>query len=222
MSQALRGKERRVAARPRPRRSAADAQRAILEAAERRLIEGGPDAIRVQTIARDVGLTDPAIHYHFGSRDGLVEALMRHAGRRLKDSIARATERWGKGSFDVPALIDLIGETYGERGYARLAAWMALSGWKTHGSGMYRELAEAIHGVRVRRAVAAGVPSPELDDTLFTVALLNLVLFAEPLAGGAFRRSVGLPADRKTANRLRRWLASVLEEHLQPRPARGR
>ena len=176
----------------------------------------------MQTIARDLGLTDPAIHYHFGSRDGLVQALMHHAGRRLKESIARATRRWGRSSFDVGALINLIDETYGERGYARLAAWMALAGWKAHGSGMYRDLAEAIHAVRVQRAAAAGVPPPELEDTLFTVALLNMVLFAEPLAGGSFRRSVGLPADRETATHLRRWLAGVIEEHLQPHAAAAR
>lgn len=206
----------------RRRRSAGEAREAILTAAERRLVAGGPEAIRVQTIARDCGLTDPAIHYHFGSRNGLIEALMRHAGRRLKARIARAIGRWEPGSFDVRALIDVIGETYGDRGYARLAAWMALGGWSVRGAGMYRELAEAIHAVRVRRAAAAGAPPPDLEDTLFTVTLLNLVLFAEPLAGAAMYRSVGLAADRETAARHRRWLARILEEHLRPRVPAGR
>jgi len=46
-------------ARPRRRRSADEARRAILEAAEKRLVEQGPGAIKVQAIARDLGLTDP-------------------------------------------------------------------------------------------------------------------------------------------------------------------
>ncbi len=219
MSQAVRSAATAVPARLRRRRTADDARRAILAAAEKRLIQGGPDAIRVQVIARDLGITDPAIHYHFGTRDALVEALMRYAGRRLKERIAGSIRRWPQDSFDMQALVDMIGETYGNRGYARLAAWMALSGWSPHGSGMYREMAEAIHAVRARQARAAGDRAPELADTLFTLALLNLVLFAEPLVGSALRRSVGLGADRDTAARFRDWLVGVIEEHLTPRAA---
>jgi|SRR5262245_10279933 len=216
MSQGPRTVARAAPVRVRRRRKADDARRAILAAAEKRLIRGGPDAIRVQVIARDLGITDPAIHYHFGSRDALVEALMRHAGRRLKERIAGSIRRWPKDSFDMRALIDLIGETYGNRGYARLAAWMALSGWTARGSGMYREMAEAIHAVRGRQARVAGVRAPEFMDTLFTLALLNLVLFAEPLVGSAMRRSVGLAGERDTAVRFREWLVGVIERHLTP------
>jgi AcrR family transcriptional regulator len=216
VSQALRRTKAPPAARRRTRRRADEARDAILDAAERRLVAGGPEAIRVQTIARDIGLTDPAVHYHFGSRDGLIEALMRRAGRRLKERIARAVRKWEAGSFDVATLIDLIGETYGERGYARLAAWMALAHWRPRGSGLYRELTEAIHAARARRAAAAGAPAPELEDTQLAVALLNLVLFAEPLVGGAMRSSVGLAAGRTAARRHRRWLAALLDRHLRP------
>lgn len=201
-------------AKARGRKSAGEARRTILEAAERRLIEGGPEAIRVQAIARDLGLTDAAIHYHFGSRDGLVEALVRSAGRRLKEQVGQTTRRRKAGAVDLRALIDLIAETYGDRGYARLTAWMALAGWKVRGSGMYREPAEAIHAVRVRRAETRGAPAPALEDTLFAVALLNLVLWAEPLVGSAMRRSVGLAGDGATASRHREWLARLLEEHV--------
>jgi hypothetical protein len=54
---------------------------------------------------------------------------------------------------------------------------------------------------------------------LFTLALLNLVLFAEPLVGSATRRSVGLDAERDTAARFREWLVGVIEEHLTSRAA---
>jgi hypothetical protein len=144
---------------------------------------------------------------------------MRYAGRRLKERIAGSIRRWPTDSFDMRALVDLIGETYGNRGYARLAAWMALSGWSARGSGMYREMAEAIHAVRERHAQTAGVRAPEFVDTLFTLALLNLVLFAEPLVGSATRRSVGLDAERDTAARFREWLVGVIEEHLTFRAA---
>jgi AcrR family transcriptional regulator len=63
--------------RKRIRRSATASRLAILQAAEARLIAGGPDAVRVQPLARELGLTDAAVHYHFGSREKLLEALLR-------------------------------------------------------------------------------------------------------------------------------------------------
>ena len=60
----------------RTRRPAREARQRILEAAEQKLIEGGPDAVRVQTLGRELGITDAAIHHHFGNRDGLLEALL--------------------------------------------------------------------------------------------------------------------------------------------------
>ena len=63
----------------RTRRSAPEARRAILEAAEKRLREGGPEAVRLQDLARDLGVSHPAILHHFGSREKLIRAVMRDA-----------------------------------------------------------------------------------------------------------------------------------------------
>ena len=129
--------------------------------------------------------------------------------------IRTATESWDHDAIDVDALIRIISETYGDRGYARLAAWMVLAGWRSQGAGMCRPLAEAIHEVRLRGAEQAGRPAPPLEDSLFTVALLSLVLFAEPLAGGSMRRVVALPADRRTQDAFIAWLADLVRRHLE-------
>ncbi|MGH7960445.1 MAG: helix-turn-helix domain-containing protein, partial [Candidatus Binatia bacterium] len=63
----------------RRRRTAEEARRLILEAAEKRLITGGPEAIRLQDIAAEVGMAHAVISHHFGNREGLMEALTRHA-----------------------------------------------------------------------------------------------------------------------------------------------
>lgn len=219
MSQMSRSREQRAHA-PRRRRSAADARRAILIAAERRLIADGPGAIKIQTIARELGLTDAAIHYHFAGVDGLLETLLRDAGRRLKLRIDGAIRRWDHASFDLGHLAELIADTYAERGSARLAAWLVLAGWQAQGAGMFRGVADAIHAVRVRAARASGRHAPPIGDTLEVVALLNLALFADALGGGAFRRSVGLPTDRAASRRSRKWLVTLLDAHLRGEPAR--
>ena len=68
----------------RTRRNSAETRRAILEAAQRRLLSGGPEAIRLQKIAADIGLSHPAILHHFENRDGLVEAVVVDGLSRLQ------------------------------------------------------------------------------------------------------------------------------------------
>ena len=200
----------------RRRLSASAAQRQILEAAEKRLIEGGPEAVRVQTLARELGVTDAAIYHHFESRQGLLDALLRHAGRGLKESISGVVEHFDAQHLRVAEIADLILDVYERRGYARLALWLRLSGWRERGSGMFQPLAEALHDARVKSADESGAPRPDFEDTLFAVVLLNSSLFAEAWMGRAMRRSAGLSADTATRDRYRRWLSRAIERLLWP------
>jgi AcrR family transcriptional regulator len=198
----------------RVRRSVDEARAAILDAAERRLISGGPDAVRVQTVARDVGITDAAVHYHFGNREGLMDALLRRAGRRLRDELVALAERWDADTLDVSDLVELFEETYDRRQYARLTAWMTLHGWRPKGSGMLRELGEAFHEARSARATDTGTRKPSLEDTLFMLELVHLFVWAEALVGTSAHKMVGLPSDRRTDLRFKRWFARLTNEHL--------
>ena len=169
--------------------------------------------MRVQVIARDIGVTDAAVHYHFGSREGLLQALLRRAGRRLRDEIAEVIERWEPESLDIGELGELLRRLYSERGYARLTAWLRLAGWSPSGAGMLRPQAEELHRLRADAALD-GQPPPDLDDTLFSLVLLNMVLWSEPLIGEAALRMFGLPGDESTARAFRRWLAELVGDHL--------
>jgi hypothetical protein len=71
----------------------------------------------------------------------------------------------------------VITETYGDWGYARRGA----EGARRLTLAKLRHLAEPIPGARTRIAKAQRRTSPHLEDTLFSVAMLSLVLFAEPL-----------------------------------------
>src|SRR5580700_10941169 len=61
---------------PRKRRTGEEARTAILDAAERLLVVAGPAGIRLQEVARDVGVSHPTVLHHFGSREGLIEAVV--------------------------------------------------------------------------------------------------------------------------------------------------
>ena len=73
----------------RDRRRAATVQE-ILDAAERRLNEGGVHSLSLRAIARDVGLTPQALYYYFSSRDDLVTALVARAHDALADAVDAA------------------------------------------------------------------------------------------------------------------------------------
>src|SRR5271156_3226903 len=50
-----------------------------MDAAERMFAERGIDAVSLRTINAEAGYSVAALHYHFGTRDGLVRALLQRA-----------------------------------------------------------------------------------------------------------------------------------------------
>lgn len=66
---------RRIESVERTRRTVIDAARALL-------VEGGPHEFTLQRIAGRAGVTRPTVYQHFGSRRGLLEALVADAEQR--------------------------------------------------------------------------------------------------------------------------------------------
>lgn len=187
----------------RVRRTVEDSRAAILGVAERHLIEDGPAGVKVQRIGRELGLSDAAIHYHFGSRDGLLEALLRYSGQHFARDLA--TTFLDVGPMGVKQASNLLNDLYGRRGAARLATWLVQSGWTPPGSGMLLDLCNRLHEQWAGQAVTAGGQTDTLEDTQKLVAVLSAVAFTNALMGDALLRSVGL--DGMTADELSSWVA---------------
>jgi AcrR family transcriptional regulator len=183
------------------RRSADEARRVILDAAHRRLRDGGPDAVRVQAVAADVGVTDAAVHYHFGNRDGLVREVVRAAGRRMRDDLVAVAETWHAGDVDLDAFLTHLRRAMDSNGAARLTAWMTLTGWHPEGRGLLKSIAETIHDHD---------GDASLEDAQFAIALLGMVAWADALMGDAWRRSAGLASNRATTERFMEWVVHVV------------
>jgi AcrR family transcriptional regulator len=196
------------------RRTPEAARRAILEAAERSLIKDGPMGVRVQHIAADLGITGAALHYHFGSREALIDSAMRFSAKRLLMDIDAILEAWEVDQLDIRRLGALFRKTYADRGAARLIFWLALSGRKPRGSGLMEGLIEAVHRARERRALAYGRAAPPISDTRFVVALLSSVHAVMPVAGDALLRSTSAEAGKAGRERFLDWVASLLDAHL--------
>ncbi len=196
------------------RRTPEVAKLAILEAAERRLIEDGPDGVRVQHIAADLGITGAALHYHFGSRETLIDAVRRYSAKRLLTDIEAILEAWDADRLDLHRLSALFRKTYADRGAARLIFWLALSGRKPRGSGLLKGLIEAVHQTRERRAVASGRAPPPISDTRFVIVLLSSIHAVIPVAGNALLLSAAAEAGEQGVERFLDWVVDLLDAHL--------
>lgn len=206
----------------RRRRSATETRSAILDAAERRLLGGGPEAVRLQEIAADAGISHPAILHHFGSREGLVEAMVLRGITRLQ---AQFLEGWPSAKEpDIEGVLERFYEVASRLGMARMLAWLILSGHgnRTMKPGVFKPAAERMHAGQVRRAHNEGRRSPELEETLFAASHLFILVLGDSLFGPSVRRAIGLGADADSIRRFRRWLSKVVErmDSRHPSPAR--
>lgn len=65
---------------------------ALLEAAVARAREGGPTAIGLREVTRDVGVTPRAAYRHYGDREALVRAVARVALAGIRDEMQRRVD----------------------------------------------------------------------------------------------------------------------------------
>lgn len=216
------GAERRAhPGRARGRRTGQDARLAILEAAEQRLLTGGPDAVRLKEIAADVGIAHPTILHHFGSREGLNEALVEHIMRRLQKDLMEVVSqapvrREISDRVERTAhMLELTVRTLRERGLARLMAWLVLSGEDLRPlvRGMFVGLPHVLHAARVERRRVEGRSIPSLEDTLFGTAMMMITMFGDVLMGPTVRAAVGLEDTEEVGRRFRRWMARGAEAY---------
>jgi AcrR family transcriptional regulator len=191
---------------PRTRRRPDEAKSLILKAAEELLVEGGPHAVQVRTVADRVGMTDTGVNHHFDNRDGLLVALLRHGGGRIRTAVQHATGDWVSRGARVSELVDCIADVYAD-GYGDLAMALHAAGWRDEGVGILDPVVDALHAARK----ASDGHRPMRRDTRLAVAALHQALATEPAYGAAFRRSAGV--DEPEASRhqqQRRWWVQTL------------
>ena len=202
---------------PRIRRTAEDARTAILDATERRLVVHGPNGIRLQDVAADVGVAHPTILHHFGSRERLVEAVIQRRVRGMNQEVILAllSARAADEQSTAIALFDNLYKTFAAGGHARVMAFCALEGRApTLTPESLRPLAQATHAARVARR-SSELPPASFNETEHVVHLAALALFGEAIVGAFLRGdSIGDP-DESASKRFRDWLAKHLVATLE-------
>ncbi len=82
----------------------------LLDAAEQLLLHSGCDAVSVRAINAEAGMNPAAVHYHFGSKDALIAALLEDRLTPLwQDDLAELAARRDAGSAPtVTELVDVV------------------------------------------------------------------------------------------------------------------
>lgn len=204
-------RKRKPAAKKRgTRRSASEARTRILEAAQRELMRVGPEALRLTDLARQLEVSHPAILHHFGSREGLIAAVVGHSLSALSEQLTAAL-RGGTRVTERLDLVEMVAEVCGEGGLGRLLAWLLLSGQdsklQTRTQLPIKQLADTAHMLRARFGHPAAY-----EDTLFEVQLLAIVLLGEAIFGDAVWRASGDRDASVAARNFRRRLTGLLPQ----------
>jgi AcrR family transcriptional regulator len=158
-------------ATPRLRRSPEAARENILAAAEAILIQSGPQHLKLAEVAKAAGVVHATVLHHFGSISAMQTALMSRMVKSLVERIIAI-------SANTPDLGALAGQStialfdaFEEKGVARLAAWMELTGEARH----LTVVNDAVREVISARSEDQRIASPELlEDFILSCICVGL------------------------------------------------
>lgn len=174
----------------RRRRAPEDARENILAAAEALLTAEGPQELKLARVAAEAGVATATVMHHFGSVDGVQTALMERMITRLADRVIAITEEApAQEALGMAADLALF-DAFEEKGAARLAAWLVMTGEARRLSVVRRAVTETIDRTLAR------FPR-ELDrDVLEEMTLLGITAaLGSGLFGATLSELLGKPAD---------------------------
>jgi TetR/AcrR family transcriptional regulator, repressor for neighboring sulfatase len=207
---ALAAKKKRI------RRTPEDAQAHILDAAEALMAKGGgPAALRLQDVARQAGVSHPAILHHFGSRDGLMRALNKRGFSRLTDS-AIAMLSAPKASDDG---VKTTFAAYRD-GLAQRLVWLMQSPNPPPSErlDLFERVVAAFHEARKRFAEPGA--EPDIADTRAVIHLTTIAALGDALLGARLRNAGNKEAAERDA--FERWFSELLDMYLRAKATQSK
>jgi AcrR family transcriptional regulator len=182
-----------------------DVRRALLEAAERLFAVQGFKGVPVRAIADAAGVNPAMIHYYFGDKQGLHQAVLENALQPLFDRLRGWVESRESERGDIRVLVDVYVRAVATRPWIpALLMREVLAHEGPFRERFVREIAPRGAGTLVRAIAseqAAGRLRADLDPKLAALSLVSMALFpflALPIARDVF----GLRLDGADLERL--------------------
>lgn len=172
------------------RRTSEGAQDNILTAAEKILVESGPQNLKLVEVARRAGVVNATVLHHFGSIDGVQAALMTRMIADLVSRILAVTDQVTDPAAFATQSTEALFDAFEAKPVARLAAWLELTGE----SRRLTTVREAVRSVLSTRMVEqTGMPVAVVED--FILLCLSMALGAG-LFGATLGSLLGRPESR--------------------------
>ncbi|MGL6159557.1 TetR/AcrR family transcriptional regulator [Microbulbifer sp.] len=203
----------------RPGRDSAELRPALIDAALACYAREGVGATSLKAIASEAGVTPALLHYYFGNREQLRQAVIED---RIMPLMYRVQEKLVSASGDVAALINAFISAMDEV-VAENPWWPPLwvrevlcEGGALRGL-MIDRLKEVARLFTARFAAAQGEGelNADLDPRLLLVSLIGLTLF--PVAGAPIWRQLQ-DADDITGEDMQRHTLALLQRGLELKP----
>lgn len=188
----------------RKRRTPEEAKAEILEAAERVVLEDGPSALKIQRVAKMVGVSHPAVLHHFGSAQQLLLALQKKMARSVREDFLLLIDAQNH-PHDRLRLIDEALKTLSAPKNGRILAFLLSSGIDPFPPEEEKGLAQ----ISTQLGVNTGYQIDELNNVLL---LAMLSMYADGMMGGLLRARL-FPSQQEPES-FRRWMLRLVGQHL--------
>lgn len=194
------------------RRSPADARQLILEAAEADMAAGGPAGLRLQEVAKAAGVSHPTILHHFGSREGLIQALNLKTVEHLRSVLLNVMSAAPSSSED--AIAPLFAAYRG--GLAQRMVWLMQSGAVAMGPAGLPTLDEMVLALQALREKMAG-PGVHIDiaDTRAIIHLTTIAAFGDAILGKRLRRAQSAEDEIAERTKFETWFGEMLNVYMR-------
>jgi len=193
------------------RRSPTDARQLILEAAEADMAASGPAGLRLQEVAKAAGVSHPTILHHFGSREGLIQALNLKTIAHLKTVLLNVMSAAPSSSGDA---IGPLFAAYRD-GLAQRMVWLMQSGAVAIGPAGLPTLDEMVLALQALRERMAG-PGVAIDiaDTRAIVHLTTIAAFGDAILGKRLRQAPNAEEETARRDRFENWFSEMLNVYM--------
>ena len=162
----------------RPKTEDPEARAKILAAAERLFAERGLTGVAIRELASEAGVNGAMIHYYFGNKDGLYDAVIENAASTVRSLIADATDSDASVKERLTSFVGAYAEyILSHPNLARILSREMLSGGQ-HFMRLIQKYAPANYGL-LREAMSEGVRGGEMrkiDIDLAPISLMGMIL----------------------------------------------
>jgi AcrR family transcriptional regulator len=192
------------------RRTPEEARTLALASARRLLLADGPDAITLQAVGADLGMSHTNLIHHFGSAAGLQSELMRQMVSELTATIELAVMRLRAGKGEVRDFVDIVFDAFDRGGAGRLAAWIILSGEAARLAPIGAVVQDYIDSVE--RGADAGTGTKDVHERVTSATLfVTMAALGDAIMGNHLRKMVGRERDA-VRNIIGRLLPLVIDK----------